>query len=115
MKGCKIARRSGPLSREGSLLCHACCDTGPLFFQSRPKDRPIQSLLTTHRIYSNPDPQGSTFSRLLRHVRGCWGPNLLRILTGCICLNSKNACRKIYSSWFCDLVVSIKLIFTFLV
>jgi hypothetical protein len=26
------------------------------------------------RIYSNPDPHGSPFSRLLRHARGCWGP-----------------------------------------
>ena len=47
----------------GSLSCHTCCDTGPRFFQFHPKDRPIQSLLTTHegmwRIYSNPDPHGS--------------------------------------------------------
>jgi hypothetical protein len=31
IKGCKIlayVRRSGPLSREGSLSCHTCCDTG---------------------------------------------------------------------------------------
>jgi hypothetical protein len=44
VKGCKIsayARRSGPLSREGSLSCHTCCDTGPRFFRSHPKDRPI--------------------------------------------------------------------------
>jgi hypothetical protein len=56
VKGCKIsayARRSGPLSREGSLSCHTCCDTGPRFFRSHPKDRP--------------------FSRLLRHTRGCGG------------------------------------------
>jgi hypothetical protein len=51
------------LSREGSLSCHTCCDTGPRFFRSHPKDRPIQSPLTTHedrmwRIYSNPDPHG---------------------------------------------------------
>jgi hypothetical protein len=52
--------RSGPLSREGSLSCHTCCDTGPRFFWSRPKERPIHSPLTTHnglwRIYFNPDP-----------------------------------------------------------
>jgi hypothetical protein len=40
---------------------HTCCDTGPLFFRSHPKDRPILSPLMTHkgmrRIYSNPDPQ----------------------------------------------------------
>jgi hypothetical protein len=36
--------------------------TGPQFMRSHPKDRPIQSPLTTHegvwRIYSNPDPHG---------------------------------------------------------
>jgi hypothetical protein len=44
VKGYKIwayARRSGPLSMEGSLSCHTCCDTGPLFFISHSKDRPI--------------------------------------------------------------------------
>jgi hypothetical protein len=30
-----------PLSREGSLSCHTCCDTGPRFFRSHPKDGPI--------------------------------------------------------------------------
>jgi hypothetical protein len=65
VKGCKIlayARRSWPLSRKDSLSCHTCCDTGPQFFRSHPKERPIQSPLTTHkgmwRIYSNPDPHG---------------------------------------------------------
>jgi hypothetical protein len=33
------ARRSGPLSREGSLSCHTYCDTGPQFIRSHPKDR----------------------------------------------------------------------------
>jgi hypothetical protein len=33
---------------QGSLPCHTCCDTGE-FFRSRPKDRPIQSPLTTHK------------------------------------------------------------------
>jgi hypothetical protein len=33
------ARRSGPLSREGSLSCHTYSDTGPRFIQSHPKDR----------------------------------------------------------------------------
>jgi hypothetical protein len=66
VKGCKIlayARRSGPFtSREGSLACHTCCDTGPRFFRSHPKDHPILSPLTTHKrmwkIYSIPDPHG---------------------------------------------------------
>ena len=41
VKGCKIwayVRRSGPLSREGSLSCLTCCDTGPQFLRSYPKD-----------------------------------------------------------------------------
>ena len=42
------ARRSGPLSREGSLSCHTCCKTGPRFFRSHPKDLPIQSPFTTN-------------------------------------------------------------------
>jgi hypothetical protein len=42
-------RLSGPLSRrDGSLLCHTCCVTGPRFFRSHPKERPIPSPLTTH-------------------------------------------------------------------
>jgi hypothetical protein len=68
VKGCKslaYARRPGPLNRDGSLSCHTCCDTGPRFFRSHPKDRPIQSPLTTHkgmwRIYSNPVPHDSPF------------------------------------------------------
>jgi hypothetical protein len=40
-KSYAYARRSGPLSREGSLSCHICCDTGPRFFRSRPKDLPM--------------------------------------------------------------------------
>jgi hypothetical protein len=34
VRGCKnlaYARGSGPLSREGSISCHNCCDTGPRF------------------------------------------------------------------------------------
>jgi hypothetical protein len=34
------------------------------------------------RSYSNPDPHGFPFSRLLRHTRGCGGPILTLILTG---------------------------------
>ena len=65
VKGCKIlayARHSGPLSREGSLSCHTCCDTGPRVFRSQTNDRSIQSPLTTRkgmlRTYSNPDRHG---------------------------------------------------------
>jgi hypothetical protein len=34
------------------------------------------------RIYSNSDPHGSPFSRLLRHTGGYEGPILTQILTG---------------------------------
>jgi hypothetical protein len=43
-KGCKsevYTRHSGSLSREGSLLCHSCCDMGWYLFWSHLKDRPI--------------------------------------------------------------------------
>jgi hypothetical protein len=46
-----------------SLSCHTCCDTGRRFFLSHPKDRPIQSPLTTYE-------------------GGCGGSILTRILTG---------------------------------
>jgi hypothetical protein len=73
-------------SRILHLYGDACCDTWPRFFRSHPKDCPIQSPLTTHkgvwRTYSNLDPHGSPFSRLLRHTRGCGGPILTRILMG---------------------------------
>jgi hypothetical protein len=66
-------------------LCHTCCDTGLKFFLSHPKDRSIQSPLTTctthkgmWRICSYPDPHGSPFSCLLRHRSGCGGPILTR-------------------------------------
>jgi hypothetical protein len=46
------------------------------FLRSLPKDRLIWSPLTTRkgmqRTYSNPDPHGFPFSRLLRRVRECW-------------------------------------------
>jgi hypothetical protein len=71
---------------EGSLSCHTCCDTGPWFFRSHPKNRPIQSPVTKHkgmwRIYSNLDPYKSLFSRLFRHTRGHGGPILTRTLVG---------------------------------
>jgi hypothetical protein len=55
--------RSMPLSREGYLSSHSCCDTRPRFFRSHPNAHPA-------------------FSRLLRHTRRCWGSILTRILTG---------------------------------
>ena len=65
VKGCNIltyARRSGPLSREGSLSCHTCCDTG----------------LGLSGLIRRTAP----FSRLLRHTRECGGSILPRIITG---------------------------------
>jgi hypothetical protein len=59
---------------------------GASVFQSHPKDHPIQLPLTIHigtwKIYSNLNPNGSPFSRLLRQSRGCWGPILTQILMG---------------------------------
>jgi hypothetical protein len=66
---------SRPLSSlEGSLSCHTCCDTGPRFFRSHPKDHPNQSLLTTlmgmRRTYSNPDPHGvEEWTQQNKHLR----------------------------------------------
>jgi hypothetical protein len=98
VKGCKIyayARPSGPLNREASLSCYTCCDTGPQFFRSLPKDRPIQSPITTHKgmwgIYSNPDPHGclvTTWSVITwaepNPIR-CYLPQLIRVSEGGIC------------------------------
>ena len=36
------ARDLWSLSREGSLSCHTCCDTGPRFLRSQPKNRHLQ-------------------------------------------------------------------------
>jgi hypothetical protein len=44
----------------GSLSCHTCCDMGPRFLRSHPKDR------------------------FLRHTRVCGESTLARILTGLI-------------------------------
>jgi hypothetical protein len=49
------ARRSGPLSREGSLSCHTYCDTGPRFIWSHPKDRHPRST-----VGFEPPTQGSS-------------------------------------------------------
>jgi hypothetical protein len=69
------SRRSGPLSREGSLSCHTCCNTKPQFFWSHPKDRPIQSPFITHRgmwrTYSNPDPHGYQVYRYISICKLC--------------------------------------------
>jgi hypothetical protein len=65
VNGCKISayvRRSGPLSREGSLFCHICCDTGNRI----------------PRFNRGTVP----FSHLLGLAKGCWGPILTRNQTG---------------------------------
>jgi hypothetical protein len=70
------AAKFRPLSREGSLSCHTCCDTGPQFFRSHPKDSPILSPLTTHkgmwRIYSYLDPHGPPIQSPLTTHKGVW-------------------------------------------
>jgi hypothetical protein len=58
------AWRPGPLSWEGSLSCHTCCDTGPRFF----------FFGLVRRI--------TPFSRFWQHAWGCWIPIVTRILTG---------------------------------
>jgi hypothetical protein len=60
-------RRSWLLSREGSFSRNTCCDTGHRFFRSHPKDR---------------SPGTAPYNRLLRNAKGCWGPILIRNLTG---------------------------------
>jgi hypothetical protein len=64
---------SEPLSREESLSCHTCCDTGPQFFLSHPKDHPIQSPLTTRmgmwKTYSYPDPHGVNIKALVLTIQ----------------------------------------------
>jgi hypothetical protein len=42
------------------------------------------------RTFSNSNPHGSPFNRLLRHAMGCWGPILTRILTAFISKKSKH-------------------------
>ena len=46
-EGLQKDRRLLRLSREGSLSCRTCCDTGPRCIRSHLKVRPVQSLLTT--------------------------------------------------------------------
>jgi hypothetical protein len=78
LRAAKFRRRA--FEQGGTLSCHTCCDTGPRFFQSHPKDCPIQLPLPTHkgmwRIYSNPDPHGN-----------------FDIYTGTIYLHLLNACK----------------------
>jgi hypothetical protein len=84
VKDCKIwayARRSKPLSREGSLSCHTCCDTGPQFFWSHSK---------------------VSFSRLLRHTQGCGESILIRILMGittCIYIRYYKKSKSSFPYW----------------
>jgi hypothetical protein len=68
--------QNGPLSREGALSCHTCCDLGPRFSRFYPKSHPIQSPLTTHKrtwwIYSNPDPHGLCVKNLKSRELDSW-------------------------------------------
>jgi hypothetical protein len=80
VKGCKIwsyARRSGPLSVEGSLSCHTYCDTVPRFFRSHLKDRPFIRLIQhtnfpylCSNIPASPE-YGVNISQLIRYARAC--------------------------------------------
>jgi hypothetical protein len=69
------ARRSGPLSREGSLSCYICCDTG------------LRLSCPIWRIVP--------FSRILQHTRGCGGPIITTLAT------SAYVAKKVYP--FCVL------------
>jgi hypothetical protein len=96
VKGCKFsayARRSGPLSREGSLSCDTCCDTGPRFFRSYPKDRPIQSPLTTRW--------------------GCRGPILTRILKGLFSSRTTGPEKLIFTWQLSDIIQNQVFVFCF--
>jgi hypothetical protein len=89
------------IEKEGIFIVPTWCDTGPPFLRSHPMDGPIQSPLTTHkgmwRIYSNPDPHRSPFSRLLRHARDAgdlFFPASSRVDDNCrICSMSDGKCR----------------------
>jgi hypothetical protein len=67
------ARRSGPLSREGSLSCHTYCDTGPRFIRSHSKDRHLRPT-----VGFEPPTQGSS-DHCTRRPNHC-GP--MQIATG---------------------------------
>ena len=59
VEGSKIlayARRSGLLSREGSLSFNTYCDTGPWLFRSH--QSPFTTREGIRRTYSYPDPHG---------------------------------------------------------
>jgi hypothetical protein len=48
----RTAKYRPMLSAQGlfcALSCHTCCDSGPQFFRSHPKDRPMQSPNTIHK------------------------------------------------------------------
>jgi hypothetical protein len=69
-----VQKRTHANNRERSLCWTGLgCDTGPRFFRSHPKDRPIQSPLTTHkgiwRTYSNLDPHGSSHLKESVNIR----------------------------------------------
>jgi hypothetical protein len=62
-----LQRRSGPLSRDGSISCHTCCDTGPRCFWSHSKDHPLTSRKGIRRISFYAGPHGSYVNRLSLH------------------------------------------------
>ena len=82
--GLYSARRSGPLSREGSLSCHTCFDTGlvfPVSSEGPPHSVASYDTRGVWRIYSNPDPHGCLME--MRDASGNCLPCYIRIVGNC--------------------------------
>jgi hypothetical protein len=93
------------MSSEGSLFCNTCCNTGPRFFRSHPKDQPILLPLTTYkgirRTYFNQDPHGSLCLYRCNIEHWLWPiinfPNYSTIVSTDLnaCYYTKKACKKV--------------------
>jgi hypothetical protein len=77
------------LNREGSLSCHTCYDTGPLFSRSDPKDRPIQSPLTTHKMWGF---GGSILTRILTYLTLAQWKRDVRYISSIFVVNIQSTC-----------------------
>jgi hypothetical protein len=84
----------------GSLSCHNCCDTGPPFFRSHPKDNFIWSPLMTpkgmRRNYSYPD-------------LSVWLSANVKCITLDVSHKLSNEFRTVYLFTYCSLYSKIKL------
>jgi hypothetical protein len=61
------ARCSEPLSREGSLSCHTCCDTGPWFFfpvSSKGRPHSVASYVTQGGVEDLFNPDSHEYSKV---------------------------------------------------